>query len=73
LLRKCGCCKSVGADNTNQTGSYSLASSSLPGNDPVEAERRRNRALKVLEERRSKQTPNNQNTTNSTPDGSDKV
>jgi len=73
LLRKCGCCKSVGANNTNETESYSLASSFLPGNDPVEAERRRNRALKVLEERRSKQTPNNQNTTNPTPDGSDKV
>jgi len=72
LLRKCGCCKGVGTDNTNQTGSLALASSSLPGNNPVEAERRRNRALKVLEER-SKQTPNNQNTANSTPDGSDKV
>jgi len=69
LVQKCGFCKSATA-NISQTG-YSLTSSSLPGNDPADAERRRNRALKVLDERLSKQGPGP--TTPSGTESSDKV
>jgi membrane associated rhomboid family serine protease len=73
LLQKCGCCKNFNVTTaTSQTG-YSIINTSLPGNDPAEAERRRNRALKVLGERLSKQTPATQDNPNNATDSSDKV